>query len=156
MHKWKFILFKKGYSNVGGHCCPGFRFSKVMLCRGEYFLMKLKSSGTSGSPNSGIHAGPIVNLWNRNMSITPTLLITAPNSCGSCCEQAATNNPPFDPPWIASLNYEGYDWGTPCRFYLLWILSTFTFATLATISPIRKLGCTGTVNLCGIKLRLNG
>ena len=71
--------------------------------------MKLKSSGTSGSPNSGIHAGPIVNLWNRNMSITPTLLITAPNSCGSCCEQAATNNPPFDPPWIASLNYENYD-----------------------------------------------
>ena len=48
-------------------------------------------------------AQPMVNLWNRSMSITPTAGKAAPNSSGRCVIAAPTSSPPFDPPAMAKL-----------------------------------------------------
>ncbi len=49
----------------------------------------------------------MVNLWNRNISITPTAGKAAPNNSGRCVIQAPTSKPPLLPPAIA--NFAGRD-----------------------------------------------
>src|SRR5262249_723771 len=47
------------------------------------------------------HAQPMVNFWNRSMSITPTAGSAAPIRSGRWGITAPTSRPPFEPPWMA-------------------------------------------------------
>lgn len=47
---------------------------------------------------SGNDGAPMVNLWKRSMSSTPTCAMAAPKSSGRCVMHAPTSRPPFDPP----------------------------------------------------------
>lgn len=88
---WSAVRIKvDGYSWLGfvGVC---------VLCRGEYLMRLLKCFSSSGFPKSEHHAEPIVNLWKRNMSKTPTWAIAQPNKLGCWLMQAPTKSPPFEP-----------------------------------------------------------
>ena len=58
--------------------------------------------GRRASRSPTIQAQPMVNLWKRSMSITPTAGRQAPNRSGRCVRQAPTSSPPLLPPSIAS------------------------------------------------------
>ena len=76
------------------------KFKEIRLFNpnGEYELLEM-SWNEINYPNL-----PIVNLWNRNISNTPTAQCTHLNNSGFWLAHTATRSPPLEPPDIHSLS----------------------------------------------------
>mmetsp|Transcript_9872 Transcript_9872/g.29839 ORF Transcript_9872/g.29839 Transcript_9872/m.29839 type:complete len:209 (-) Transcript_9872:2124-2750(-) len=91
--------------SIAGYC-PAPPAGGRTLCSGLYGKMYSNSSARSGFPKSVHHAWPIVNLWKRSMSITPTWASTHAYRSGRWFAHAATSRPPLEPPWMVSVDGE--------------------------------------------------